>query len=72
MESVDASSTSPPIGISVQGLEQLRRDNARAPWLEYPPLTISMASPKSKHSPPGAMAGSLIALGAALISVFGQ
>jgi len=37
---------------------------------EYRPLIISMAPPKSKQSPPWGIAGSLVALGAALISVF--
>ena len=51
---------------------RFRGDNVMAPWPEYRPLTISIASPKPKHSPPWAMAGSLLGLGAALVSVFGQ
>ena len=49
-----------------------RRDNAMANWLDYRPLTISTAPRAQSRSQQWAMAGSLVALGAALISVFAQ
>jgi hypothetical protein len=41
-------------------------------YQEYRPLSIAPPFPTSKQSPPWMMAGSLLALGAALVFAFGQ
>jgi hypothetical protein len=74
MESVNASASSedaPSTRARSRRGWSITLPNAESVHIEYRPLTIAPALLKSHHSP-WATAGSLLALGAALVFAFGQ